>query len=58
MTDPRIQATPPQSPPTPWFASEADEDRAELERALRWQAEHAEDGLWTVAELREMERAA
>lgn len=36
---------------------EADEDALALAEALRWQAEHAHEALWTEAERREMEAA-
>ena len=54
MTQPQSPRIDPRTPLT----DEAAETAAELERALRWAAEHSEDGLWTVAEMRELESAA
>ena len=56
--DPMTQPQSPRIDPRTPLTDEAAETAAELERALRWAAEHSEDGLWTVAEMREMGRAA
>ena len=58
MQAPRTPIPAPQSPPCARPDSDAYEDAVELARALQWLAEHPEDALWTVAELRELEMAA
>jgi hypothetical protein len=54
MTQPQSPRIDPRTPLT----DEAAETAAELERALRWAAEHADEALWCEAERRELESAA